>query len=80
VIGAIAAVAVIVLFGLSLPGAWSYVTFMKVEKSSYLGVRMDITYSIYIVFVVAVILRAVRQLVRGPQQPAGDMPSSASAL
>ena len=80
VIGAIAAVAVIVLFGMSLPGAWSYVTFMKVEKSSYLGVRMDITYSIYIVFVVAVILRAVRQLIRGPQQPSGELPSSASAL
>lgn len=80
VIGAIAAVAVIVLFGLSLPGAWSYVTFMKVEKSSYLGVRMDITYSIYIVFVVAVIARAVRQLIRGPAPASSDMPSPASAL
>ena len=80
VIGAIGALAVIVLFGLSLPGAWSYVTFMKVEKSSYLGVRMDITYSIYIVFVVAVIARAVRQLVRGPDRSTPDLPSSASAL
>lgn len=79
-VGAIVALAIIVLFGMSLPGAWSYVTFMKVEKSSYLGVRMDITYSIYIVFVVAVILRAVRQLVRGPEKTAGDMPSAASAL
>ncbi len=80
VVGAIVALAIIVLFGMSLPGAWSYVTFMKVEKSSYLGVRMDITYSIYIVFVVAVILRAVRQLVRGPAKASSDMPSSASAL
>ena len=80
VIGAIGALAVIVLFGLSLPGAWSYVTFMKVEKSSYLGVRMDITYSIYIVFVVAVIARGVRQLIRGPDRNTSDMPSSASAL
>jgi TRAP-type C4-dicarboxylate transport system permease small subunit len=78
-IGGVVALAIIVLFGMSLPGAWSYVTFMKVEKSSYLGVRMDITYSIYIVFVVAVILRAVRQLVRGPAQ-VNDTPSSASAL
>ena len=78
VIGAVAALSVIVLFGLSLPGAWSYVTFMKVEKSSYLGVRMDITYSIYIVFVVAVIARALRQLIRGPA--ASDGVSSASAL
>jgi TRAP-type C4-dicarboxylate transport system permease small subunit len=79
-IGSVVALAIIVLFGMSLPGAWSYVTFMKVEKSSYLGVRMDITYSIYIVFVVAVILRAVRQLINGPSKTVSDMPSSASAL
>jgi TRAP-type C4-dicarboxylate transport system permease small subunit len=80
VIGSLVALAIIVLFGISLPGAWSYVTFMKVEKSSYLGVRMDITYSIYIVFVVAVILRAVRQLISGPAKTVSNMPSSASAL
>jgi TRAP-type C4-dicarboxylate transport system permease small subunit len=80
VVGSIVALSIIVLFGMSLPGAWSYVTFMKVEKSSYLGVRMDITYSIYIVFVVAVILRALRQLIRGPDKATSDMPSSASAL
>ena len=79
-IGSVAALAIIVLFGMSLPGAWSYVTFMKVEKSSYLNVRMDITYSIYIVFVVAVILRAMRQLIYGPAKAVSDMPSSASAL
>lgn len=80
IIGAVAAIAVIVLFGMSLPASWSYVTFMKVEKSSYLGVRMDITYSIYIVFVVAVIARALRQLILGPSKPSSDTPSSASAL
>lgn len=80
VVGGVVAIAIIVLFGISLPGAWSYVTFMKVEKSSYLGVRMDITYSIYVVFVVAVILRAVRQLIRGPDKVTRDMPPSASAL
>ncbi|MGB4558227.1 MAG: TRAP transporter small permease, partial [Burkholderiaceae bacterium] len=67
-------------FGLSLPGAWDYVTFMKVEKSSYLGVRMDITYSIYIAFVVAVIARGLRQLICGPTAASSDSPTSASAL
>lgn len=62
--GIVAALAVVVLFGMSLPASWSYVTFMKVEKSSYLGVRMDWMYSIYIVFAVAVILRGLRQLAR----------------
>ena len=64
VVGSLGALGVIVLFGLSLPASWAYVTFMKVEKSSYLGVRMDVMYSIYLVFVVAVIARNVRQLVR----------------
>ncbi len=79
-ISGVAALSVIVLFGLSLPGAWDYVTFMKVEKSSYLGVRMDITYSIYILFVVAVIVRGVRQLICGPTAASSDSPTSASAL
>jgi TRAP-type C4-dicarboxylate transport system permease small subunit len=80
VVGAIGAVCVIVLFGLSLPASWSYVTFMKVEKSATLGVRTDVMYSIYIVFVVAVIGRSLRQLIRGPAPKTGDLPSSSSAL
>ncbi|MBL0423090.1 TRAP transporter small permease [Ramlibacter sp. AW1] len=64
VMTAVGALGVLVLFGMSLPAAYDYVTFMKVEKSSYLGVRMDITYSIYIVFVVAVLVRSLRRLVR----------------
>jgi TRAP-type C4-dicarboxylate transport system permease small subunit len=64
VVTAVAALCVLALFGLSLKPSYDYVAFMKVEKSSYLGIRMDITYSIYIVFVVAVLLRALRQLVR----------------
>lgn len=62
--GIVAALAVIVLFGMAIPATWSYVTFMKVEKSSYLGVRMDWMYSIYLVFAVAVIARSLRQLAR----------------
>lgn len=64
VVTGIAALSVLVLFGMSLRPSYEYVAFMKVEKSSYLGVRMDITYSIYIVFVVAVMLRALRTLLR----------------
>lgn len=80
IIGAIGAVCVIVLFGMSLPASYSYVAFMKVEKSSYLGIRMDVMYSIYLVFVVAVIARGLRQLVRGPAADVEDPPPSASAL
>jgi TRAP-type C4-dicarboxylate transport system permease small subunit len=81
VIGAIGALGVIVLFGMSLPASYEYVRFMKVEKSSYLGIRMDVMYSIYLVFVVAVIARGVRQLIRGPAPARADSSSaSASAL
>jgi len=55
--GTAAAVAIIALYGLSLPGSADYVRFMKVEHSSYLKIRLDWLYSIYIVFLVAVIVR-----------------------
>lgn len=80
VIAALAALGIIVLFGMSLPASYSYVAFMKVEKSAYLGIRMDVMYSIYVVFVVAVIARGLRQLVRGPVKAGGDLPGSGSAL
>ncbi|RYF55964.1 MAG: TRAP transporter small permease subunit [Comamonadaceae bacterium] len=81
-IGAVGALSVSVLFGMSLPASWAYVTFMKVEKSSYLGIRMDYLYSIYLVFAVAVIGRSLRQLVRGPAPApaAGDPALPPSAL
>lgn len=80
IIGAIAAISLIVLFGMSLPASYAYVSFMKVEKSSYLGVRMDIMYSIYVVFALAVIARSLRQLVRGPAPATGPEQLPPSAL
>lgn len=83
VMGVIGAASIIALFGMSLPASWSYVTFMKVEKSSYLGVRMDFMYSIYIVFSIAVILRSARhlvQLLRGKETARPDPTTSSSAL
>lgn len=49
--------AMIGLMGLSLPASYAYVSFMKVEKSSYLKMPFDVMFSIYLVFAVAVILR-----------------------
>ena len=45
------------LLGLSLPAAWSYVSFMKVEKSASFGIPLNWVFSIHIVFVVAMIVR-----------------------
>ena len=46
----ITGVAAIVLFGVALPAVIAYVTFLKVERTAYLGIRLDYVYSIYVVF------------------------------
>ena len=53
----ITGVAVIVLFGIALPAVIGYITFLKVERSAYLGIRLDYLYSIYAIFSVAAIVR-----------------------
>lgn len=55
----ITAVSIILLYGISFPAVFDYVTFMKVEKSSYLNIRMDWLYSIYVLFVIAIIVRYI---------------------
>jgi TRAP-type C4-dicarboxylate transport system permease small subunit len=81
--GIITAAALIVLYGLSLKPSFDYVAFMKVEKSSYLKIRMDWLFSIYLVFVVAVIVRylwLLSQLVRGRDPGAPDSTKASSGL
>jgi len=51
------ATAAVVLFGMALPATVKYVAFMKVESSSYLKIRLDLLYSVYVVFAVAIIVR-----------------------
>ena len=53
----ITGIAAIALFGVALPAVFSYVTFLKVERSAYLGIRLDYLYSIYLIFSLAVIVR-----------------------
>ena len=70
--GIAGALAIVVLFAMSLPAAYDYVSFMKVERSSYLKVRFDWMYSIYIIFGVAIILRYLWKLaflLRGREPP-----------
>ena len=57
VMAIVISVAAVALYALSIPGTWKYVTFMKVERSSYLNIRLDWLYSIFVIFVVAVVLR-----------------------
>ena len=53
----VCAASLVFLYAFSFPAVLDYVTFMKVEKSAYLKIRFDWLFSIYLVFVVAVILR-----------------------
>ncbi len=57
VMATITAVALIVLFSLSLPAVIDYVAFMKVQKTAYLKIRFDYLYAMYVVFAVAMIVR-----------------------
>jgi TRAP-type C4-dicarboxylate transport system permease small subunit len=83
IMAAIASVAIVVLYAISLPATYSYVSFMKVEKSSYLKIPMNWLYSIYLLFVVAIIVRYVFllwRLIRGEAPEAPDPSKSASGL
>jgi len=77
------AVAIVVLYGVSLKPSFDYVSFMKVEKSSYLKIRMDWLYSIYLIFLVAIIARylwLLWQLLRGRDPAAVDVSKTVSGL
>ena len=50
-------VATVALFATAMPAVISYVTFLKVERSAYLGIRLDYLYSIYVLFSIGVIVR-----------------------
>jgi TRAP-type transport system small permease protein len=45
------------LFLAALPGTWSYITFLWRERTTVLEWRLDLVYSCYLVFFIAVILR-----------------------
>jgi TRAP-type C4-dicarboxylate transport system permease small subunit len=71
----ITGVALIVLYAASLPAAYSYVAFMKVERSAYLHIPFNYLYSIYVIFAVACICRygwLVWRAIRGDVSPMTD--------
>ena len=81
--GIVSGLALVVLYGASLPATYSYVTFMKVEKASYLKVRMDWLFSIYILFLVAILARylwRLSYLLRGREPDRADPTQASSGL
>jgi len=83
VMALIVGVAIVILYAVSLPATYSYVSFMKVEKSSYLKIPMNWLFSIYLFFVVAVIVRYLWLLwdvVRGKAPEEADPTKATSGL
>jgi TRAP-type C4-dicarboxylate transport system permease small subunit len=79
--GILFSAAAVILYSASFKASYAYVTFMKVEKSSYLKIRMDWLYSIYLIFLVAIIARYLWKLwnlARG-RDPEGDGPAQAGS-
>jgi TRAP-type C4-dicarboxylate transport system permease small subunit len=81
--GVIAGLAILILYAASLPATIRYVSFMKVEKTSYLKIPFDWLFSIYVFFLVAVIVRylwILSHLLRGKDPEAPDSTKVSSGL
>jgi len=51
-------------FVLALPGTLDYITFMRIERSPVMGIRFDLLYAIFGVFMVAVVAASALRLRR----------------
>jgi C4-dicarboxylate transporter, DctQ subunit len=81
--GIVAALSILVLYGAAFKASLDYVTFMKVEKSSYLKIRMDWLFSIFLVFLAAILARylwLLWQLLRGRDPLESDVTKTSSGL
>lgn len=79
----VAALALIGLYGYSFPAVLDYVSFMKVEKTAYLHIRFNWLYSIYVIFVLAVIARYLWlgwQAIKGPAPEEFDPTKAGSGV
>jgi C4-dicarboxylate transporter, DctQ subunit len=57
IVGALVSLSAVVLYAMSFPAAYKYVTFMKVESTDFMKIRKDYLYAIFLVFAAAIILR-----------------------
>jgi C4-dicarboxylate transporter DctQ subunit len=81
--GIVTGLAIVGLYAISLPATLDYVRFMKVERTAYLKIRFDHLFSIYVFFVVAVIIRYVwilSRLLRGEDPTGFDSTAARSGL
>jgi len=68
-------IALVALYGISLPAAYRYVSFMKVERSAYLRIPINWLYSVFVIFSVACICRycwLTYRAIKGAKPPGTD--------
>jgi TRAP-type C4-dicarboxylate transport system permease small subunit len=68
----VSAAALFAGFAASLPASIDYITFYRIKRSPSLGIRLDVVFSVYAVFAVAVIVRSAWEmwrLLRGAPLP-----------
>ena len=63
-LAALSALVTLVLFLRALPATVDWIAFMAIDRTWTLGIRFDLLFSIYLLFMVAVILRAGAALLR----------------
>jgi TRAP-type C4-dicarboxylate transport system permease small subunit len=83
IMGIIAGISIVVLYAASLPATIKYVSFMKVESTSYLKIRFDWLFSIYVVFIIAIVVRylwILARLLRGKDPADPDLTKVSSGL
>ena len=83
VMAVITAVALVALYGISLPAMADYVAFMKVERTAYLKLPFNWVYAIYLIFAVAAIARYLWlgfQALRGQAPEAFDPTKAGSGV
>ncbi len=59
----ISATCLIIAFGYSFLPTWDFVSFMSIEKTSLLKIRFDWVFGIYMLFLVAIIVRYIARIV-----------------
>lgn len=55
----LAAVAMVVGFGISVPASWDFISFKSIRGTDHFGIRLDIVFGVYMVFLAGTIVRYV---------------------
>lgn len=62
VLAAIGAAAIGIAFAADLPAAWDYISYMARQQTPVLHLRFDLVFGVFLVFMIAVVVRAVLTL------------------